>query len=463
MNKKIRLFLALLLAFVMCLAFVNFASAAVDPTQINKAAITKKLVTPYGVDITLLQARFTFRVRALSVSGTNYNPASANMPLFGESGTINTSDGSGTFSVGYGTTRATWTKTASDWTAPDYPDTYFIETGDIFAGYTWTSPGDYLYEITENPNTYTQKGIYPNPNSDKMEYSPAVYRVTVYVRAYVSTDIIPPGKQVGDIYIYGIGAIRVTTEGGTPGSEKVDPTPGTDREDMEYSGMTFTNKYGKVNGNPGGGDPDPRVESHRTLYVRKAVAGNTGDSSKYFNFEMTINNPTVVSGSKTVYRAYVVDTATGTIVTSTANGAASGNNYIEFTAGYMRTFSLRHGQSLVFVDTPVGMWYSITEKASDHIPSAIAVYDAGANTPLTAGLANTDYVLPGTMPQAVRMLMFVGERLGGMSFTNTRTDGGPITGLNINDLPFVGLIALAAGALVVFVVAKSRKRRRNYN
>jgi len=466
MFKQTKIYLAMVLALMMCLTFVNFASAD-DPSAegINKAAIAKVLQTPNGVDISALEAMFSFKVKAVSVSGTNYNSTTSNMPIFGTNPNI--SDGFGTFSVGHGTDKTVW-QLASGGESPDYTHTYYIETGDIFADYPWTAPGDYLYEITENKNTYTPKGAYPDPNSDKMEYSNAVYNVKVYVRAYEAGDDIPLGKSVGDVYIKGIGAFRVTTDANTPGgNEKVNPTPGGEGGEFDYSGMSFTNKYGKVNGSPyypdpdpddgGPNNPDPTKPTHQTLYFNKTVAGNTGDPSKYFNYEMTIYRPTVVDGTKLVYRAYVVDS--NGIVTTTANGAGSGQNYIDFTTGTTKTFSLKHGQSLVFVDTPVGMWYEITEKASDHTPSASAVYATGPAKPIGAGSVDTDYVLPGTLGENVRKLLFVNEIASGLAFTNTRQDGGPITGLDINDLPFAGLIVLAASALVVFVIVKFRKRQ----
>jgi len=316
-----------------------------------------------------------------------------------------------------------------------------------------------------------------------MIYSGAVYTVTVYV--VMGDD--------GNPEIYAIGAVRTTEEDGTTaGSQKVDPTPGGgdgdggDGDDgnggnggnggpFDYSQMIFTNRYAKVNGGTDATDPDDW-----TLSVSKAVAGIFGDASMYFTYAMTITIPSDIKGVKNSYNAYIVEENTsGTGNDYVFSGTVynhgdidNANSPIVFTPGTSVTFRLRHGQHLVFIDTPVGTYYEITESASpNYEPSVIVTYDTTETAsfkPETTPSEGKILAIPANLEKDGNLIkglgttkLFVGEGVNSAAFTNERDEITP-TGLNLSDLPFIGLIALAAGALVVFIVMKTRKGK-NYD
>jgi len=133
-------------------------------------------------------------------------------------------------------------------------------------------------------------------------------------------------------------------------------------------------------------------------------------------------------------------------------GTDAGGSYIRISTSGVTNFRLKDGQRLVFVDTPVGTSYTVEETAAIHyIPSLIVTRNGAAGAPIP-GTLNT------ALPSGTQL---VGELANGAAFTNTRDFVTP-TGLNLNDLPFYGLILLALGSLVTFVVVKVRKRRYDF-
>jgi hypothetical protein len=57
--------------------------------------------------------------------------------------------------------------------------------------------------------------------------------------------------------------------------------------------------------------------------------------------------------------------------------------------------------------------------------------------------------------------MYVGEKLSYTNFVNFEVNAVP-GGLDLNDLPFIGILALCLIALIVFVVVKTRKKPEQY-
>jgi len=164
-----------------------------------------------------------------------------------------------------------------------------------------------------------------------------------------------------------------------------------------------------------------------------------------------------------VFKAYVIEDVAGvpTIVTSAENGAVGGNNYIEFTSdGTFNEFKLKHGQSLVFTDVPVGTIFNARETIdindevyNKYIPKYKLTID-GISSPEVVGAIGESFL--GFNSQ------HIGEKANIAAFINTHGVIIP-TGLLIDDLPYIVLIALTVGALVVFVVLKLRRRKQHDN
>ena len=444
MKRKFRPFLTVLLGLMMSVVGISTASAATlnsdgvlvdqNGTDPVKAAITKILQMPVGTAIP--NSQFIYKVAPISVDGDAGQKSI--MPALGAAG-----DNTVTINFAPGASAVTPALASGD-------DAYFVESGDIFANMSPTffpHAGVYVYEITEKSRTNAT--IDSDPNQE-LTYSQAKYTLNVYVGN------APSGTGT---YIYALGTVYNTTDdNASAGDVKVDPTPGTSNISGKYSQMMFTNTYVHTNGPVDPEDPitppvDPGDPDNATLTVSKTVAGTLGDKTAYFDLSATITPPALQQNVPTAYRAYVVDSANA-VVTTASNGTIAGSdefgNYLEIAPGSPTSFKLMDGQRLVVVNAAVGSTYTVTESASDHVPSVIVTTKSVVTTPTPSSAAVRNPLDTGSQ--------HVGEPTNTVAFTNTR-DLPALTGLSMNDLPFVGLIVLTLGALGAYIVVKSRKAK----
>ena len=462
MFRKINLLLALVLAFVM-LCFASMPAAMADEgdengpgnaAETDKAAITKLLKVPYGTSFP--EGGFTFKF-LIELTSEDGEAPKGNAPIIGEKYN-DPESGEPVPNTGY---------VEINLTSGDYPTThgnlnyYYLESQSIFDSTEWPHAGIYEYRITEEPNTL------PPAINAHLTYSKAEY--TLYV--YLDTD----GE--GGYEITHIGAVMTRTDADVEveNATKVDPTPGSSSEGP-YSEMVFTNEYWNVTGPDPDTDPGPDPEFDATLYVSKTVDGFYANAETYFTFDVTITAPDL-SGVPESYKAYIIDGNAELPSYVTAEdmkdpeknnvgaGLVSGapdayGDYITFASGAPLTLNLKHGERLVFVGTPVGTSYEVTERAvANYAPGVFVMYSSEASehnivTP------NTPLAIPNAEFSSANGLMLVGEGENYAAFTNTRDAVTP-TGLNLNDLPFIGMIALGLGALIVFVAVKSRSKKHN--
>jgi len=430
-TKTSKLFGALAFALIFALSCMNTAFAAGTPiygteSAPAQAAITKILQMPIGTNTP--KADFIFEVKAISADGADATPS--NMPPIGNItlSSANTMNGTTTGNI----------------------KRIILESADIFKNVTFSHAGTYVYEITEIEKT--NPAIDNNTDHESLTYSPAKYELTVLV--------MNKKAPATGTYIYAIGDVIIIEDNDEQKKgDKVDPTPLDPDVSGDYSKMIFTNTYVKTNGP---GDPENPEPEDATLSVSKKVTGDLGNLELYFDYSMTITVPSLVAEPK-AYKAYVVDTddtfvsAADLVDLNNATVAGTdknGNAYIEFNNKAAVTFSLKHGQKLAFIDTPVGTSYNVEEaKAAGYIPNVSVVYDGGMPTVTTNTLENIDFGVIGKL---------VGEKTNSADFINERKDVS-ITGLDFSSLPFVGMIALALGVAALLFVSKARKAKNNYN
>ncbi|MCL2299177.1 MAG: hypothetical protein FWC27_03405 [Firmicutes bacterium] len=436
--KKSKIVFALVLTLALCLSGIVTVFAADPPSPVGtigtatapaQAAITKLLKTPVGTAIP--NAKFEFKVTSVTVDGKAADET--NMPIIG---TPVNGEAAGIITLNPFAGNKTVQTENGIWTIP-------MESTDIFAGAMgkWTHAGVYVYTVEEIPNTYT---IAPaNAAHETMNYSPGVYTLNVYVKEGT-------GANEGVYYIYLIGAMVTTKDDDSQDTTvKINVTPGGgDDANLEYSQMTFTNRYVHTNGGP-----DPTDPHDATLTVSKKVEGPYGSKEFLFPFELTIHNPdiTVDPPLKGSYKAYVV--AGSQIVTSTENGAETGENFIVFPSDGQsaKEFKLKDGQSLVFIDTPVGTTYDVREIGTTGYEAELRITSNGTE--------QKPYIVGPTLGADVSADgRQVGELANAAAVINTRKDVTP-TGLNLNDIPFIGLIALALSAVAFFAVIKIRRAK----
>jgi len=434
MKKTVRVMLAAILALTLSLGIAPAAYAAPDPLTINQAAITKVLKVPVGTAYPAMT--FDFMVERVGYNDTTAIPA--NMPVIGS------------VSIAFDGANAPSPAENFEGSALGV-DTYYLESAELLGAINWPNAGKYEYSVIETTTNY----VISDPLHEALELSLAEYLLSIYVREYTAADAaagnIPAGKQVGDRYIYAVGMIRVTTDEGTPGGYKGDPTPGGDQIDYFYSEMIFTNKYVKTNGADDPDDPDPTDPGDSTLNVTKTVTGDLGSLVLPFNFALSLNVPTLIPGYVlSYYKAYLVGTGgvldpTGTVLSSLIGTDPSGAKYVMFAPGATVDFQLAHDQKLVFINTPVGTSYTVSEDAEAGYTTSYRVTTNNIQGGVVSG-----YTITGAL---------VGEALNRADYTNNY-DLTPPAGLSMDNLPFYSLVLLALGALIAFVVVRRRKRQK---
>ena len=397
----------------------------------SQAAITKILETPIG---TILPSDLVYSFFVEKIAEDGQTPSSL-MPTIGTGGIV----------------EIPFLANTPVYNTDGDTDIRFLESYDIFLGKTWPHGGIYEYKVTE-VDSMPNHPIGTDPK-EEMYFSKAEYTLKVYVN--------------DQLQITHIGALRTVDDAGQtidPEDQKkliVTPGGGTE-DDLDYSEMTFTNTYAKTNDTTEITDPD-----EWTLAISKEVAGDYANKSFYFDFDLTVNAPSLITTAPT-YKAYIVEPDTANpgkykVVTNPAefNGITGGaGGLIEVKSGQPISFKLKHGQKLAFINTHVGANYLVTETGSaDYTPKAsvyVASQTKGVETVASLGDGLTLHHIDNDV---YKTTLYVGD--GGKNsadFTNTHFADVP-TGISVDDLPFVILIGLTVAALAGYITIKARRRR----
>ena len=178
-----------------------------------------------------------------------------------------------------------------------------------------------------------------------------------------------------------------------------------------------------------------------SLEVNKSVAGNLGDRDKAFTITVTLKAPdgktvrsdmklkvTNAPGKNEVRVDNSVLTAstdtTGTYYTISAKDSAGNNEWTSKTI----TFKVKDGSSYKLVNVPAGVTYTVSEEESNGYTTTIEYPKT------TDGKPNT------TMDATEQVV----------NITNTK-DTTLDTGVFLNNMPYIALVAVAAVALVFFM------------
>lgn len=191
------------------------------------------------------------------------------------------------------------------------------------------------------------------------------------------------------------------------------------KNDEKQDEIGFTNTYRK----------------NASLTISKSTVGSMADKTKGFAFTITFTKSGTESDDVTSY--------TGKI----------GEENVVCNVGTETTFYLHDGESLVFDSLPVGTRYVVTEQAAQdgYKPSVNVVENGVEQTERSA--ADTESL----STAEANATNLVGENENKVEFTNTYDDI-PVTGLVLNNLPAVMLIAISAAALVLLTLCKRRRK-----
>lgn len=211
--------------------------------------------------------------------------------------------------------------------------------------------------------------------------------------------------------------LRVYVINGTNGLEIEKIT--AEKANGKTNKILFTNTYAK---------------NDATLTIEKNTTGTYADKTRKFDFEITFTKSPMSDQT----------TFTGTI------GAQS----VECTAGQTKTFKLADGEQLVFNNLPVGTTYMVKElAATDGYTPKVTVIENQTTTVTNKTVQETEAL--DTLKENGKNNL-VGENENKVTFTNTYKDVA-VTGIVMNNLPFILLVAVAIVAFVSLAVIKRRR------
>lgn len=276
----------------------------------------------------------------------------------------------------------------------------------------WPDAGKYEYTVKETGAT----PAITDEKHQKMIMSHAEYTMDVYVSNGDN------GLEISNIIVN-----KTKDDKGTAATGKVDIS------NTDKNGFNFTNTYVQEAGT--GIDPtnpDPDYTTYGSLDVSKIIktdAADTADTNKEFEFTANFTFPT------------------GTDETTLGAKATIGDSTTSIT-GTSHTFNLKHGQNVKFTGLPVGTKISVTESATPNYKGSAEVV---INNGTKEAVAETKYNEALTVSDKT-----LGQNKNTVDVTNTYNYV-PATGIIMNTLPYVLMIALCGAALMAFVAFK-RKR-----
>ena len=280
---------------------------------------------------------------------------------------------------------------------------------------TYPEAGKYEYTVTE---TQTVDPAVDNNDHEKMIMSQAEYTMDVYVTDGAT------GTEISNIIVN-----KKKNDAGQTATGKVDiGNTGT-------NDFNFTNTYVQEAGtgeNPK--NPDPTYPDNGSLKVSKAVSnanGTTVTSTEQFTFTATFAFPKGTDAST----LGGIKVAIGGDVT-----LAEGGTY---------TFKLKANENMKFTGVPVGTTITVKESAAKNYKgSAVITINGTQLTPVSATQYSTELTVVNNEK--------LGQKQNTVDVTNTYNDV-PVTGIIMNTLPYVLMIALCGVALIAFVGFKRRR------
>lgn len=281
---------------------------------------------------------------------------------------------------------------------------------------TFTEAGEYEYTVTE---TQTADPAVADGEHEKMIMSKAEYTMDVYVTE----------NTEGNLVIDNIIVKKMRDDKG----DDAQGTKVTDIGDTDTNGFNFTNTYVQEAGT---GDkpstPGEDYTNYGSLNVSKTISvpeGVQADANKEFDFTATFKFPDGTDAN--------------------ALGGVKGNGTdITLKQDGTYTFKLKTTEKMKFTGVPVGTKISVTESATPNYKGSAAVVINGAAQDTVTASKYDDAI---TVSEKS-----LGQKKNTVDVTNTYNYV-PTTGIIMNTLPYVLMIALCGVALIAFVGFKRRR------
>lgn len=280
---------------------------------------------------------------------------------------------------------------------------------------TYTEAGKYEYTVTENQ---TATPAVTNGEHEKMIMSEAEYKMDVYVEN-TSTG----GCQIANI---------IVNKAKDDKGETTTATGKVDISNTDKNGFKFTNTYVQEAGT---GDkpsnPDEDYTKYGSLNVSKKIElnenGGTASTTDEFSFKATFNFPAGTDAS-------------------TLDGVKANGTAITLTDGAC-DFKLKNGEKEKFTGLPVGTTMTVTESATPNYKGSAKVTINGAPGKTIEATKYDEAITVSNQK--------LGQKKNTVDVTNTYNNV-PVTGIIMNNLPYIAMIVIGAAALVVYVQNKRK-------
>lgn len=281
----------------------------------------------------------------------------------------------------------------------------------------WTKSGIYEYELEE---------VIPNAGIKDMDYG--------YLLSYKNRYLKPGQKDYSPYKItFKVEEINGNLEvTGITVFNRDGKFEGKINYDAE-KGLKFKNYYDKKDGNTPGGGIDITDDDKKGFAFKKIVdSKNQTDLDKSFDFNVKVDKAVGTNSREREFKYVVVD--------------KDGNVGTEQTAAYGTVFkvSLKDKERVVFTEVILGSKVSVSEDDSKGLtPSINSKFfekdDASSNNKTTVG--------------------YIGDQEGG-NFAEFTNKNAPLTGVLIDNLPYIALVAVAG--LGIFFFVKNRREEEIY-
>lgn len=280
---------------------------------------------------------------------------------------------------------------------------------------TFEQAGKYVYTVKESASN----PVINDSEHEKLIMSKAEYKMDVYVV-----------EDNGTFKIDNIIVNKTKDDKGDTATGKVDIG-----SDANSNGFRFENTYVQEAGT--GTDPttpDPDYNEAGSLKVSKEIVmanREAADTTKEFDFTATFTFPKGTDAS-------------------TLGGVKADGNVITLTGAKSDTyeFKMKHNKSVKFTGLPVGTKISVTEAATQNYKgSAVVTINGVQESTVTATKYNEKITVSDKK---------LGQKKNAVDVTNEYNNV-PTTGIIMNTLPYVLMVALCGVALVAFVASKRRK------
>lgn len=406
-----RLFAAAVLVGTMCLGNVANVNAATTPAEWGagdtpEAAITVEYKMGNDVVTPENDVRFTF-TKIAAPTGMNVS----DMPAI--------SVGNVKFNAGEDLIKDT---TATDIKVLRKQSGNFLESFKTAMGTSTTmTTGEYVYTVKSTSTVIKAK------TNDVFTGSNAEYKLNIFVAQH--TD--------GKLYIKGLSIINTKNDAGTDtgNTTKVDGTPGstTGGTASNFSGLKFVNEYVAKAGSVDPTDPDVPDPTKPKSYAFK-VTNNTesrGSQTGSFDYTMTVTKPSGIATTDNTYVYYV-------------NGTQKTGTY-----GTEVTFTLPDNKSMMIKSCYAGSKVTVEQKG-------VANWTATAETTFN-GVKDTQKLSAAVGKNLKVADKTLGQKENKVDYKNIYKDIA-VTGIIVNNFPFIIMIAIAVVAFAGIVAMNSKKR-----